>query len=221
MIGSEEKGNMMTYTEFIKNHKTHYEIVKLKQQGKTYKEIAYDTNLSAGRVIQKYYQFLYKLNKCYCCYLNSIKIEINLYDIMNFYENPALSAAYLEENYQAYLNTFRVGEPVMFGYYKDFPDYRKLSDAQILTLEKQILEAKECQNKNFTVIGKELDLSKEKAKCIYDHYYRKKVLSAIDRIQPMVNFSYSGYVFHYSHTERKRWQLILSEYAELLQDLMD
>lgn len=29
MIGFEEKGNMMTYTEFIKNHKMHYEICSI------------------------------------------------------------------------------------------------------------------------------------------------------------------------------------------------
>lgn len=103
----------------------------------------------------------------------------------------------------------------------DIPPFRHLTEEDILALEKKIVKARNEQKRTFSAIGKEYDLSKEKTISIYNMHYHKKVLTAFKRIQPTVNFSISNYVFNYSSNYYKRWELILNQYAEFVQDLLD
>ncbi len=212
----------MTYEGFIEKYAKNMNIVQLRHQKNTYKEIGHVLNISPTRARQRYYDFCYKLYKCYRIYLEHLQMEINTHDILEFYKSITIAIAYLEKTYKEPLDLFRHGEPpIMFGYHKKFPNYRKITDIQLLNFEKKILEAKRNKHKRDIDIARELKLTKEKVKDISDLYYHKKVLKTFDIIQPTVNFCFSDYVYKYSDSPEKRWKLILEEYADLIQDLID
>lgn len=212
----------MRYNEFIKNNKKNIEIVMLRHQGKTFKEISNHFNLSASRIRERYQTFIYNLYLCYNHYLTSIEIEINIHNILHFYESVSISVAYLEKTFEEHLNSFRNGAPpIVFGYCKEFPSYRILTEQQICYLEKKIIEEKIQKNKKEADIAKELDLTKEKVSSIYNYYIHKKVIIAIERIQPSVDFSFKHFIYDYSNYPTTRWKLIVSKYGKFVQDLLD
>ncbi len=211
----------MDYTEFMNRNKLNYEIVKLKHEGKTFQEIGDQYNLSGTGIAYKYRHFLFKLFRCYCQFLNRNSIR-DAYDFLEFYVDTAVTIAYLEQVHDDLLSVLRHGEPpLLAGFYTDIPPYRHLAEEQVKSLEKQIIEAKDRKNKTYADIGSTLNLTTEKVKRIYQSYYHQKCLKAIEVIEPEVNFSFSEYIFSYSHYPQVRWQQIVREYAELIQDLID
>lgn len=217
-----DRWGKMNYEEFIEKYAENRKIVMLKHQKNTYKAIAKLLNISSQRVRQRYFDFCYKLYRCYCFHLESIQIEIDRSDILTFYNSIQMAIAYLEKTYKESLNVFRQGEPpIMFGYYKTFPTYRRLTDKQLLNLEKRIVDAKINQNKIYGEIGRELKLTNEKVKHIFDFYYHKKIITAIELIEPTVDFCFSDYIYKYSHSPQLRWKRIVEEYTELVQNLIE
>lgn len=212
----------LTYDEFMEKYSLCYEILYLKHnQGKTYQEIANDLNRSKEQIGRKYRLFLFRLYKCYYLHLKSIGIVLDASDILGFYENTAYAAAYLEKTYNEPLNFFRHGKPpVLLGYVKNFPPYRELTNQKILNLEKKVLEAWERQNKTFADIGRDLKITSEKARSTYENHYFKKVRKAIELISPD-DLCFMEHIFNYSNYSHKRWELIVREYADFVQDLIE
>lgn len=213
----------MDFEQFIKKYNVHYTFITLRyQQKKTYKEIADQFHQTPSCVREKCHIFLHSLFLLYIKYLISVDVILNEWKISDFYQSAALSVAYLESTYKEYLNIFRHGAPsVIPENHITIPTFRKITKEELLILEQQILVAREQQKRTYSDIGKELDLSGEKVKCIYSMYYHKKILMAIDRIRPTVNFSISNYIFHNTYSSYKRWHIIASEYTELVKDLID
>lgn len=213
------------FEQFILNHKTGYEIVKLRHQsGKTFKELACYYGLSIEQVQQKYHTFLRLLFKLYFKYLytHNLNLKHEISDIINFYESMALSVAYLEKTYKNDLALLSHNKaPIILGNYTDVPPYRKLTSQEITELEKKILDSREHQKMTFIAIGKQYALSKEKVRDIYTYYYHKKVLEAIKRIDPTVDFSFKTFIVDYSNSACKRWKYIENIYADLIPDLID
>lgn len=81
--------------------------------------------------------------------------------------------------------------------------------------------ARNIHDENFSDIGKQLRLTQRKAQAIYCHYYHKKVMKAIRIIEPNVDFDFSKYIYDSSVSSYQQWQLIASEYPDMVQDLMD
>ncbi|MCI8285128.1 MAG: hypothetical protein HFE90_07690 [Firmicutes bacterium] len=94
-----------------------------------------------------------------------------------------------------------------------------MTNTEILEFEKYIVNAKEHDKKTFLEAGKALNISKEKAQSIYQSYYLKKVKIAIERIEPTVNFSFKEYIYLKQLSPYKMWNIILSEYSELVKDI--
>lgn len=213
----------MDFEQFIKKYEMHYEIASLMhQQGKKQKEIGDQFNLSATCINQKYKRFLHALYKYYIQYLKCMQVKINERDLYDFYRSLSLCVAFFEKTYNQYLDSLRCGiPPIIFEKHMNIPTFRNLTAEKILELEKYIIEAREKQRKSYFNIGKELELSKEKAKYIYDFYYHKKILKAYERIRPIVDFSVENYIFSRSYASYKRWELIVEKYAELVDDLID
>lgn len=74
------------------------------------------------------------------------------------------------------MNILRNGESPLILDSHDFPDYRNLSDDEILKFEKIILKVIRRQHRKFTDIAKKLDIIKEKTLKIYRQYFNKKVI---------------------------------------------
>lgn len=210
----------MTYEKFVKYNSLNYQILEMKlKQGKSYSEIANNLKRSIATIGEHYRKFSWNLYECYFRYLKSIGLSIDASDIIDFYETVSIAVAYLETTYSEPLNVFRGGKPPVFlENVKDLIPYRKLTRRELLNLEKKIVEAREIQNKTFVYIGKELKITWEKTRRIYDFYYHKKVLEAISRIGPNTN---TDYIFAFSNNSRVRWDLIKRDYPNFVQDLID
>ncbi|MCI9274089.1 MAG: hypothetical protein HFE39_09090 [Clostridiales bacterium] len=213
----------MNYEKFVEDNSLNYQILEMKfKQGKSYKEIAGELNKSIITIGQRYRMFRWSLYTCYYRYLKSIGLEVDAKDIRNFYQSSSHAVAYLEKTYSEALTLFRGDEtPVFLENVKNLPPYRKLTDRQVLNLEKKIVKAREGQGRTFADIGKELKITKEKTRRIYGHYYHKKVMKALDRIEAHTGNEGSYFIFDYSDSSRKRWELIVKDYPDLVQDLID
>lgn len=213
----------MNVEELIIKQELNYEISLLRnKERKTYKEISTQLKIGVERVRQRNNKFLHDLCHLYVKYLNSKQIEIDYWEIYDFYQTLQYSVAYLEKEYKEYLDSFRHGKPPMiFQSHMDIPPFRELTDKKILELEKSILEAREQQKRTFYDIGKECKLSKEKVRRIYDLYYHKKVIIAYERIKKTGDFSIDKYVYNYFPPAKTKWEFIVSKYGELVKDLID
>lgn len=167
-------------------------------------------------------KFLWNLYVCYFRYLTSIGLEVDAIGIRDFYESSSHAVAYLEKTYSEELNLFRGGRPPVFlENVKRLPPYRKLTDRQSMNLEKEIVRARECERRTFLDIGKEFDITWEKARCLYKHHYHRKVMAALDKIKERTGEDLSTYIFEYSPYPYKRWLLIVKDYPNFVQDLID
>lgn len=213
----------MSYEKFVEDNSLNYQILEMKfKQGKSYSEIAEILNKSIGNVGQRYRMFSWSLYRCYAAYLKSIGIKVDATDISNFYESSSYAVAYLEKTYSESLNLFRGDKsPVFLENVESLPPYRKLTDRQLLNLEKKIVKARESQGRTFVDIGKELKMTREKTRWMYNHYYHKKVMLALERIEAYMGKEVLYFIFNYSNCSRKRWELIVKDYPDLVQDLID
>jgi len=76
----------MTYEKFVEDNSLNYRILEMKlSQGKSYSEIANNFNRSKSTVRERYQTFSWSLYRCYLQYLESIGINIDSLDIINFY----------------------------------------------------------------------------------------------------------------------------------------
>ena len=147
-------------------------------------------------------------------------IYLNNDEIYDYYESKVLAIAHLEKTYPEHLSILRNGMPHII--LKDniyIPPFRELTEEEISEFEKYIVNAKEHDKKTFLEAGKALNISKEKAKSIYQSYYLKKVKIAIERIEPTVNFSFKEYIYLKQLSPYKMWNIILNEYSELVKDI--
>lgn len=213
----------MEYEKLIEKHKAGYEIAYLKYcEGIGYKEIAKKFHCSNCSARERHQKFLYDLLDFYIEGLQDMHIEVNKWDLYDFYQSILLITAYLEKTYATFLRFLRHNHPpVIPENYVDFPPYREITEEKILEYEKYILEAVEQHKRKYADIGQALGLSKEKALNIYNNYYHKKVRTALDKIRPIVGNFIDEYVYNSSYSSYKRWNLLVREYPELMKDFID
>ncbi|MCI9598883.1 MAG: hypothetical protein HFE75_16730 [Firmicutes bacterium] len=213
----------MTYEKFIENNSLDYKILEMKfKQGKSHRDIAIALNKSISTIGEHYRMFSWNLYVCYFRYLTSIGLEVDAMSIRDFYESSSHAVAYLEKTYSEELNLFRGGRPPVFlENVKSLPPYRKLTNRQSMNLEKKIVQARERQGRTFLDLGKELKITPEKAQHMYRSYYHRKVMEALNRIKAQTGKDLSNFIFEYSHYSYKRWELIVRDYSDLVQDLID
>lgn len=160
----------MEFQELLTRYASHYQITKLRvEQGKTFREIAELYQVSNTRVRQKYRRFLWALLRIYVKYLienmEDDGFERHLNDVLNFYDEPLYSIAYLESVYKDILDECRKGMPPVITV--QFPAFREISLDMRRKLEMQIVSARDTDKKKFSEIGRELELTKEKTKSLY------------------------------------------------------
>lgn len=160
----------MEFRELLTRYASHYQITKLRvQQGKTFREIAELYQVSNTRVRQKYRRFLWALLRIYAKYLienmGDDGFERHLNDVLDFYDEPLYSIAYLESVYKEILGDCRKGAPPVITV--QFPAFREISPNMKGKLERRIVAARDRDKKKFSEIGRELGLTKEKTESLY------------------------------------------------------
>lgn len=209
-----------TYEKFIEDNRLKYQILEMKfEKGKSNKEIAASLNKSIGTIIHYYTIFSWNLYRCYYKYLKSIGLEVDTTDILNFYENISYAVAYLEEEYSESLELFRGGKPPNFlGNIKNVPPYRKLTEGQLLDMEKNIVNAREIQGRTYIDIGQELKITREKTRYMYEYYYHRKIKKFLDGLEIHVRRKLYGNIIRYSNYSHITWDMIVREYADFIQE---
>lgn len=164
----------MEFQELITRYASHYQITKWRvQQGKTYREIAKQSQLSISCVRRKYRCFLWKLFKFYARYLaeeiEDVGFKSHINDVICFYSEPLYGIAYLEQVYADILEKCRNGMPPVVTV--QFPAFREISPSMEKKVELQIVEKRDIYKKGFNKIARELGLTQEK---VYELYHRCK-----------------------------------------------
>lgn len=112
------------------------------------------------------------------------------------------------------LHTFKNGIPIIM--LDNVPTFRRISPKKLQKYEQIILLEKNNKKKTFAVIANELKLTQEKVNAIYQSYYHKKIMAAIEIINPLVDFDFHEYIFSCSHYANKRWEIIQKDYKNLI-----
>lgn len=211
----------MDFDSFIEKNKNAYDIFRLHQQGKTYKELGQQLNLSTTRVAQLYRKFLYSVARYYYHSLKSEDNLISTFDLHIFYENPEFVIVYYENKYKQKLDKLRNGKPPLIPEMPShFPAYRKLTEKELLEYEKKIIKAVSFQHRSYNDIAKELDITSKKAQILYKQYIRKITFQIIDKIKLTVDYDVEKYICSYSNSPFKRWELIVSKYPDFAKSLL-
>lgn len=174
----------MEFQELLTRYASHYQITKLRvEQGKTFREIAELYQVSNTRVRQKYRRFLWALLRIYVKYLienmEDDSLERHLNDVLNFYDEPLYSIAYLESVYKDILDECRKGVPPVITV--QFPAFREISPDMRRKLERQIVVARDVDKRKFSEIGREMGLTKEKTESLYWRCKMRAVLGDEER----------------------------------------
>ena len=175
------------YSELKKDKKA-YEIMILRDQYEnTYTDIGNEYEISTERVKQLYSRIKLKQINLYIKHIAAVtekserEIRKDYYDLLNFYQSRTCVCAYLEEKYKDILTKYRCGEPGMpEKFLKALPPYREDLSPGITD---KIIKMKEEEKKTFIEIGKELDLTREKARDLYEHFYHKKAMELFEALE--------------------------------------
>lgn len=173
----------------LKQNKREYEILLLRDlYGNTYTAIAKELEISTARVIELYHRIKRKQTSLYINRIALILGHSNTLEVRKiynaayeFYCDCSYAVAYLERKYKDILTEYRGGEPGMpMEFLKKLPPFKaRLTKKQIA----RVIEMRETEKATFVVIAKEMHLTPEKAKRIYDFFYHQKVLKLVETLQ--------------------------------------
>ena len=173
----------------LKQDKRAYEIMLLHDQHEnTFADIAGKYEISLTRVRQIYTKLKIKQMRLYVRHIaivlghSDTSQTVKVYYAANeWYQDYSYACAYLEQQYKDILTAYRGGEPGMSAQIiKSIPPFKpKLSEKTIA----RVVEMREVKKDSFVTIGKELCMTRDKAKQVYDHFYHAQVLELIEALQ--------------------------------------
>lgn len=173
----------------LKQDERTYEIMLLRDQyDNTFTDIAKEYEISVARVVQIYNKLKVKQA---CLYINHIAVTLGLestsqinkvyYAAYECYQERSYACAYLEKKYQAILIEYRDREPGMpMQFMKSMPPFKPLLGKKTIA---RVVSMRETEKASFVEIGKEMRITRAKAKRIYEMYYHEKVLALIEALQ--------------------------------------
>lgn len=173
----------------LKQDRRSYEIMLLRDHhGNTFTDIAKEYEISVVRVVQLYHKLKIKQARLY---INHIAFSLGLESTSQIrevystayecYQERSYACAYLEKKYRNILTAYRDGEPGMpMQFIKNMPPFKPQLSKKTIA---RVVEMRETEKASFVAIGKEMRLTRAKAKRTYEMYYHKKVLALIEALQ--------------------------------------
>ncbi|WP_418667004.1 hypothetical protein [Allofournierella sp.] len=213
------------YSE-LKQNPRDYKVLLLRDQwDRPYTEIARELEISTARAIQIYHHVKRKQLRLYARHLaiahdgqdpSAFQYE-KLYDGYGDYKYVS---AYWEKEYTELLKEYRSGEP---GHSAGFLAELPPPTQEVTSLmEQQVKRLREKEEETFAEIGREMKMTREKARNIYERFYHKKWLAARDKIRSTYNRGkderddFMDYYWKY-RTARKRFEALVRDYPELFE----
>ena len=189
-------------------------------QSKNYSEIAIQYKISPQFVRALYIRISLKKLLYYIKHLSKAygyqdqKLFRRLYEsLFECYANNRYVIAFFEKNFRKTLDEYRAGEPGMAReFILNLPPYvKKWNKNTILS----IVEMREDQKKTYEQIGKQLNITKEKAQQLYEHYYHAKIIDYLNKLgQDKYEFTHPYLDLRCS--SKKCLEKLLQDHPELL-----
>lgn len=208
----------MIFQELMKVDSLQYQILEMRMKyNMSYHEIAKKLNKSHILIRKQYRMICACIFKSYSQYLQELGVLKDTTYLMDFYKSYPHAIAYLENNYADILSSYRSGTPSLFSdTIVNLPVYRILSKDQMATLENRIIHAREKEKKSFISIGNEYNITRNKAKHIYESYYHRKVLHELSMMDANKTKEYLDFIMKYSSYPHKRWIKMVQDDPSLL-----
>lgn len=173
----------------LKQDERVYEIMLLRDQyANTFADIARECEISVARIVQIYNKLKIKQIRLYTNHIavvlghsNVSQVRQIYVDAYECYQGWSYACAYLEKIYKDILIKYRGGEPGMpTQFVKSMPPFKpKLSKKTVA----RVVEMREIEKASFVAIGKELRMTRAKAKHTYDMFYHSQALELIKALQ--------------------------------------
>lgn len=173
----------------LKKDQRAYDILMLREQHQnTFANIAKEYGISTERVITLYFQIQIKKIRLYVSHIafvlghegiSTIRKEVDT--VFDCYREYPYICAYLEKKYERILTEYRGGEPgCPEAFIKSLPPLKPEPDREMIA---RIVEMREIEKASFIAIGKEMDMTPEKARHTYEMFYHLQVLDHVNRLQ--------------------------------------
>jgi len=204
----------------LKENERAYEVMLLRDlYGNTYTDIAKEYGVRLTRIIQLYHKSKIKQLRLYTRHLaivygheNTTAFSINA--IHDCYWDFKYVAAYFEKEYGDILTEYRAGEPGMpEQFIATLPPFIEALSAKTID---RLIQMREVEKKTYPAIGKDLLLTEARAKREYELYYHRKVMAMFDVVKEKTGEDVSHYYLDLRYGAKKRYDTILRDYSELI-----
>lgn len=176
----------------LKQDKRAYEIMLLRDQyNNSFTDIAKEFEISTVRAAQIYHKQKFRQKNLYINHVsitlghgNTSQIRKIFDEAYECYQDTAYACAYFEKKYKGILTEYRGGEPGMSAQFiKAMPPFKPQLSKKTIA---RIVEMREDEGASFVTIGKELHITRAKAKRTYEMFYHNKALAIIEALQEKV-----------------------------------
>ena len=158
------------------------------QYGNTFADIAKDYGISSIRIrglynkIKKQQIHLYIIQVAAALgHKNTAFVKKEARTAYECFQDNSYVCACLEKTYPSILEAYRAGEA---GMSKEFierlPPLRETFDEKIIS---RIVEMREIEKAPFIVIAQELEMTKEKARQLYNSFYHQQVVAHVNAVE--------------------------------------
>lgn len=173
----------------LKEDRRSFEIMTLRDQhGSTFADIAKDYGLSAMRIRDLYSKIKKQQIHLYIIQIaaalghkNTALVRKEVHIAYECFQDRVYVCAYLEKTYSSILEAYRAGEAGMSKeLIERLPPLRETFDEKTIS---RIVEMREIEKAPFIVIAQELEMTKEKAKKLYNSFYHQQVVAHINALR--------------------------------------
>lgn len=170
------------YSELKKNEKAYQIVLMRDQQSKTYTQIAKELDISLDGVRQIYDRLKRKQIQLYINHIafalgheNTDIIKSWYYEVNEWYQDWQYISGYFEKEYEEILREYRAGEPGMpEEFIEKIPPLQSGTSSELIAT---VVYMREMSNMGFARIGKNLNMTAEKARHTYEMFYNNLALA--------------------------------------------
>lgn len=211
------------YSTLVVEERNYTIMLLVDQCDKSQKAIAEEFGIAISRIQQIYNRIKMRQVQLYAQHLAVVHghEDTSAFDFMglcDFYGNAKYVSAYWEKEYTEILAEYRSGEP---GYSAKFLAALPLPTFEVTDdMVQRVVTMRDKKMKSYILIGKEMGMTKEKAKAIHEHFYHEKFMAVCDKVSKS-NY-YEGITVgdlmddYYNYkSARKRLEAVMQDYPHV------
>lgn len=199
-----------------------YEIMLLRDQfGNKFTDISKEFGISVARVVQIYRKQKFRQKNLYINHISialghegTAQIRTVFGEAYECYQDISYACAYMEKKYKMILSEYRRGEPGMPAQFiKNMPPFKPQLSRETIA---RVIEMREVEGASFVKIGKEMQITREKARYTYEIFYHKKVVKIVEALQEKATSSEEkraiwGHYLRGNQSSKTRYDMLIQE----------